>query len=161
MSKHTNVLVSLVTLGLIVKNLNYGSHLRFWWHSSINKPNKLVPIRVSQKTHVFLNEREFLIHVVVGNNENPLFPGWVCESGEYSSNIENSPTKAISFLYSQIFKTKTRYSGHIVIGLDDDNITKQMYQNVCFFPFITHVEKIQNLVSVNHLIQNGIMVVMF
>jgi len=141
MSKHINVSVSLVALGLIVENLHYGPHSRFWWHANINKPNNLVLIRVGQKTRVFLNGRAFLVHVVVGNNENPLFPGWVCESGEYSSDIETSSTKAVSSLYSKIFKSNTRYSGHTIIGLDDDNIIQQICQDIHFFPFIIHVEK--------------------
>jgi len=142
MSKHINILVTLVALGLIVENLHYGSHSRFWWHNhSSSISNHLVPIRVGQKTRVFLNEREFLVRVIVGNSENPWFPGWVCESGEYSSNIEMSSTKAISSLYSQIFKTSTRYSGYTIIGLDNDNIINQICQDIHFFPIIIDVEK--------------------
>ena len=56
-----------------MENLHYGPYTRFWWHdySSCNSKH-LVLIRVGQKTRVFLNGREFLFCVVVGNSENPL-----------------------------------------------------------------------------------------
>ena len=74
MSKHINVSVTLVALGLVVEHLHYGPHSHFWWHdySSSTRSNSkyLVPIRVGQKTRVFLNGREFLVRVIVGNSEN-------------------------------------------------------------------------------------------
>ena len=142
MSKHINSSVTLIALGSIVENLHYGPYSRFWWHDHSNSNSKhLVPIRVGQKTRVFLNGREFLVSVVVGNSENPWLPGWISESGKYSSNIETSSTKAVSSLYSKIFETNTRYSGYTIIGLDDDNIIKQICQDVHFFPIIINVEK--------------------
>ena len=142
MSKHINASVTLIALGSIVENLHYGPYSRFWWHDHSNSNSKhLVPIHVGQKTRVFLNGREFLVSVVVGNSENPWLSGWISESGKYSSNIETSSTKAVSSLYSKIFETNTRYSGYTIIGLDDDNIIKQICQDVRFFPIIINVEK--------------------
>ncbi|CAG8813823.1 25268_t:CDS:2, partial [Gigaspora margarita] len=142
MSKHINTSVTLLALGSIVDNLHYGPYSCFWWYDHSNSNLKyLIPICVGQKTCAFLNGRKFLISVVVGNSESLWLPGWVCELGEYSSNAEMLSTKAVSSIYSQIFKTHIRYSGYTAIGLDDNNIINQICQDIHFFPIIINIEK--------------------
>ncbi|CAG8789854.1 21206_t:CDS:2, partial [Gigaspora margarita] len=109
-------------------------------HSNSNL-KYLIPIRVGQKTCAFLNRREFLISVVVGNSISLWLPEWVCESDKYLSNTKISSTKAIFSIYSQIFKIHTRYSGYTAIGLDDNNIINQICQDIHFFLIIINIEK--------------------
>ena len=116
MAKRRDIPVKLILTGELVFHLHYGVNARKWWEKQIieNTPevNFLVPIRVGMKTQVELNNRVFAIQVT----ENFGSPGYVCQSEQLSSDIENSPTQAICKLYQQIFKNSTRYSGNLEIG---------------------------------------------
>ena len=146
MPKQQNIKVTLVSTGKLLENIHYGPFSRYWWTSKSGNAtseteNKLIPIRVRQKTRIFLNKREFIIRIVVGNRESPKRPGYCCESGEFSSNVETSATEAISSLYMQIFHNKTRKSGAIAIGYDNQDIIEELQEDVPFFPFYICLDK--------------------
>lgn len=145
MLKSKNIEVTLIAVGKLIESIHYGPFSRYWWVSRSESATntKLIPIRVGQKTRTFLNGREFIIRVVVGNKESAKQPGYCCESGTFSSNVENSASEAVSSLYAQIFQTKTRKSGHMVIGYDNENIVEQLQEDVIFFPFNFYLEKIK------------------
>ncbi len=80
---------------------------------------------------------------MVSNKESANYPGYCCKSETFSSNLENSASEAVSSLYAQIFQNKTRKSGSIVIGYDNQDIIEQLQEGVTFFPFIFYLEKIK------------------
>jgi hypothetical protein len=152
MPKQQKTQVTLVSAGKLLVDTHYGPFSRYWWTSKSGNltsetENQLIPIRVGQKTRIFLNEREFVVRVVVGNKESPKRPGYCCESGEFSSNVETSATEAISSLYMQIFHNKTRKSGAIAIGYDNQNIIEELQEDVPFFPFFVCLDKFKIFVS--------------
>ncbi|GES87014.1 hypothetical protein GLOIN_2v1802473 [Rhizophagus clarus] len=141
MLKRHDIPVKLILTGELVFHLHYGINARKWWEKQTieNTPgvNFLIPIRVGMKTQVELNNRVFTIQVT----ENFGSPGYVCQSEQLSSDIENSPIQAICKLYQQIFKNSTRYSGNLVFGLENKNITDQLLVDIPFRPFIIQVDK--------------------
>ena len=100
------------------------------------------PIRVNQKTKATLNNREFTITIVVGSKNNSNLPGYVCQC-EAIVEIANDPTNAISGVYSKVFATETRYSGLFIMGWNDKNIIKELYEDVSFIPQLFLLEKIK------------------
>ncbi|PKK64346.1 hypothetical protein RhiirC2_787633 [Rhizophagus irregularis] len=52
-------------------------------------------------------------------------PEYYCISDQVEA-IEASPTKAISTVYANIFKNSTRYSGHAIMGWNDENILEKL-----------------------------------
>lgn len=141
MAKRRDIPVKLILTGELVFHLHYGVNARKWWEKQTieNTPgvNFLIPIRVGMKTQVELNDRVFTIQVT----ENFGSPGYVCQSEQLSSDIENSPTQAICKLYRQIFKNSTRYSGNLVFGLENKDITDQLLVDIPFRPFTIQVDK--------------------
>ncbi|PKY32683.1 hypothetical protein RhiirB3_451049, partial [Rhizophagus irregularis] len=83
-----------------------------------------------QKVKVFLNGNDFFLRVIKGANN---LPEYYCISDQVEA-IEASPTKAISTVYANIFKNSTRYSGHAIIGWNDENILEKLKNDVEFFP---------------------------
>ena len=61
--------------------------------------------------------------------------------------MKNSVLEAISSLYTQIFQNKTRKSGPIIIGYDNQDIVEQLQEGVTFYPFIFYLEKIKIWIS--------------
>jgi len=141
MSKRRDIPIKLILNGELVFHLHYGVNARKWWEKQTieNAPevNFLVPIRVGMKTQVELNNRVFTIQVT----ENFGSPGYVCQSEQLISDVENSPSQAICKLYQQIFKNSTRYSGNLVFGLENKNITDQLLMNIPFRPFTIQIDK--------------------
>ncbi|CAG8725394.1 7533_t:CDS:1, partial [Scutellospora calospora] len=45
------------------------------------------PIRVRQKTKIILNDREFIITIVVGHSNNPYLPGYTCQSDAFYTKV--------------------------------------------------------------------------
>jgi hypothetical protein len=142
MSKCKNTEVTLVAAGKLIESIHYGPFSRYWWVPRATN-TEFIPIRVGQKTRTFLNGREFIVRVVVGNKESIKHPGYCCESETFSSNVENSPSEAVSSLYAKIFQNKTRKSGSIVIGYDNQEIIEQLQEGVTFFPFTFYLENIK------------------
>jgi UDP-galactopyranose mutase len=138
MSRHTN---KLILTGELVSHLHYDVNAQKWWEKQTieNAPgiNFLVPIRVGMKTQVELNNRVFTIQVT----EKFGSPGYVCQSKQLSTDVENSPSQAICKLYQQIFKNFTRYSGNLMFGLKNEDITDQLLMNIPFRPFTIQINK--------------------
>ena len=142
--------VKLISSGTIDSNLHFGPFAQDWWFESTiqnsigSKP--LIPIRVGMRTQVELNNRNFILHVVQGNLNNSCQPGYICESGNDTSKIETTATQAISSLYQSIFNTRTRYSGTLVMGLENIDIINQLLVDVEFQPFSIKVDSYNVLV---------------
>src|SRR5437764_1190650 len=64
----------------------------------------------------------------------------ICESGSEIGKIETTATQAISSLYQRIFNTKTKYSGTLVMGLENNDIVNQLLVDVEFQPFSIKVD---------------------
>ena len=62
-------------------------------------------------------------------------PEYYCISDQVEA-IEANSTKAILTVYANIFKNFTRYSGHAIIGWNDENILEKLKNDVEFFPIL-------------------------
>ncbi|GES91501.1 hypothetical protein GLOIN_2v1483553 [Rhizophagus clarus] len=89
-----------------------------WTSQSENITEPLIPIRVGQK----------YVHSLMET---------------VSSNIENSVSEAVSSLYVQIFQNKTRKSGTMIIGYNNQHIIEHLQQDISFFPFFFYLDKIK------------------
>src|ERR1051325_6260728 len=134
MPKQRQISVSIISEGVIVEKYHYGPYSRYWW-KPLPESNGITthfPIRVKQTTKVVLNNVEFTITVIVGNKDNDEFlPGYVCQCSDVAR-IANDPTNAISEVYSEIFKTKTRYSGYLIMGWNNKTIINKLNEDVPF-----------------------------
>ncbi|CAG8614939.1 13118_t:CDS:2, partial [Cetraspora pellucida] len=122
---------------LINENFHYGSFSRFWWRENDTKKENgsLFPIRIGQKTATILNEQKFIVTVAVGYPSAPFLPGYQCYCGSIISEIVANPSTAISTVYANIFKNKTRVSGPLVIGWTNEKIISQLLFDIIFYPF--------------------------
>lgn len=138
MSKKTQqVTVTLVEPGIIDENYHYGPFSQFWWRENIanNKNFPLFPIRIGQKTITILNHQQFVITIVVGYSTTFFLPGYQCSCNSISSEIVANPSTAISIVYQKLFKTKTRYSGPLVIGWTNEKIISCLLFDIKFCPY--------------------------
>jgi hypothetical protein len=120
--------------------LAFGPFLRNWWHGT--KVEQCCPFRVGMKTQAELKNRPFIIRVVQGNKHNNLLP---CESLlESNDEVENDPTSAISKLYKKIFRNETRFSGTLMMGMEDNNILDELLSDLSFQPFSISIQKNQH-----------------
>jgi hypothetical protein len=145
MTKQRQINVSLISPGVLVENHHYGPYSRYWWKPIPNSEEitTYFPIRVKQTTKATLNNLEFTITVVVGNKDNDNFlPGYVCQCNDIIK-VANDPTNAISEVYSKIFATKTRYSGSLIMGWNDENIRNKLSEDVPFTPCSFLLDKIK------------------
>jgi hypothetical protein len=132
----SQVYVTLLETGSLVKNLHYGPFSRYWWElPSISDSHTLsrFPIRVGQKTNACLNGRDFYMKIRISSS-NQMLPEYYCQSDDFWV-IETSATKAISKIYQNIYQNKTRYSGHIITGWNNKNIIDVLSSNINFCPF--------------------------
>src|SRR5688572_29327245 len=132
----SQVYVTLIETGSLVENLHYGPFSRYWWEvPSISDSNTYprFPIRVGQKTKTCLNGREFYMTIQTSSSGSML-PEYCCQSDDIFV-IETNATKAISKTYQKIFQSKTRYSGHIVIGWNNKKIIDILSTTIDFCPF--------------------------
>src|SRR5437870_1679759 len=124
---------TLITTGSLISEIHYGPYSRYWWElpSLPNRENlPYFPIRVGQKTHIYLNERNFYITVQVGKDTQPQYE-CICDN---FSNIASSSSSAISNVYKKIFYNNTRYSGPLAMGWTNENIILELSENIEFFP---------------------------
>ncbi|CAB4485259.1 unnamed protein product [Rhizophagus irregularis] len=148
MSKRWKPSVTLIATGIIIPDLHFGPFLRNWWHVRSLQENGMkveqyYPFRIGMKTQVELKNRPFIIRIVQGNKHNNLLPGFFCESlSESNEEVENDPTSAISNLYKRIFQTETRFSGTLVMGMDDNDILSEIVSDLSFLPFSINMQKI-------------------
>ena len=140
MSKQHKPNISLISPGLLVEEHHYGP---YWWYpsSTLEEITTYIPIRVKQITKAALNNAEFTVTVVVRNKDNDSFlPGYVCQCNDIMR-IANDPTNAISEVYSKVFSTKTRYSGPLIMGWNDEDIINKLSEDVSFTPCSFSLEK--------------------
>src|SRR3954447_25402963 len=121
MPKRRELAVTLVSSGIIIPHLHYGPVARNWWFIpsiEIIENNigaqLMYPIRVGMKTQVELNGKKFILRVLEGNTIDTSNPGYSCQCELFSSDVEESSTKAISSLYQKIFQNSTKISGSLV-----------------------------------------------
>ncbi|RIB11931.1 hypothetical protein C2G38_2202150 [Gigaspora rosea] len=137
MSKRSKTNIILLSSGTLVYNLHYGPFFRYWWYSTtIENKIQLVPIRLGMTISIFLNGQEFIIRIVQGHSNHLQQPGYYCQAGKFSSNIEESCSAALTSLYQQIFQNNRKLSGPLELGLDDENIINQLLDGVLFQPFL-------------------------
>jgi hypothetical protein len=143
-SRKKNVI--LIFPGVLVESLHYGPYSRYWWQPLSNSSKEITtyfPIRVQQKTRAILNSREFTVTIVVGNKDNNnSLPGYVCQCDNIIETA-NDPTNAISIVYSKVFKSRTRYSGSLIMGWNDENIIKKLNEDIPFTPHSFLLERIK------------------
>src|ERR1044072_8921183 len=103
----------------------------------------LVPIRLHIKVVVFLNRHDFILTVVNGNKEHSEWPEYICTCGSfYTTKPNNFSTNVISTVYQQLFCTKTRFSGPMIIGFDKLAICEKLLKGVLFHPYFINLEPI-------------------
>ena len=129
--------VFLENSGLLVNELHYGPYSRFWWDFSTENNVVNFLIRLNQQVKVFLNGNDFFLTVKKGARN---LPEYHCKSGEIEV-FETSPTKAVEIVYKDIFKSFTRYSGHAIMGWNNENILEILKNDIEFFPVICTVGK--------------------
>jgi hypothetical protein len=145
MVKRKEYQVSLVSSGVLDKNLHYGPFSRDWWETRCTKnttetPN-LYPIRINMKTLVILQNVQFFVIIIQGHTGSLQQPGYICEAGDLKSAVFNNPSAAITTLYQQIFKNSTRFSGSLIMGHDKMEIGEQLLKDIYFRPFCCFLGK--------------------
>ncbi|CAG8522212.1 6441_t:CDS:2, partial [Racocetra persica] len=63
------------------------------------------------------------------------YPKYICKCGKIQSDICETATVAISSVYHQLFKTKTKFSGPEVLGFDKTIITDELLSDLPFRPY--------------------------
>ncbi len=123
----------LIATGSLISEIHYRPYSRYWWGLP-SLPNReflpYFPIRVGQKIHIYLNERNFCITIQVGENTQPQYE-CICDNFR---NTASSLSTAISNVYEAIFHNKTRYSGPLIMGWTNKNIIQELSEDVEFFP---------------------------
>ncbi len=138
MSKCRKYEVSLIKVGKLDEELHFGAFGRFWWQS---RDNGLYPIRLEMKTLVTLNKTHFILTVVKGTSASQ--PGYICEAKGIISSIYDTPSGAINFLYHSLFGSKTRFSGPLICGFSNEEVNKQILDDIPFQPFTLTVGNLQ------------------
>src|SRR6185369_11990893 len=147
MSKRKEYQVSLNSLGSLVEDLHFGPFSSDWWevrrtNNVDTNVSNLYPIRVNMKTTVILQDTEFTLTIVQGY-ENSLQPGYICEAKGRRSNIFDNSSAAITTLYQELFGSKTKFSGPLIMGHDKMEINEQLLKDIHFRPFNCKLEKFQ------------------
>ena len=130
----------LLATGNIVETLHYGAFAANWWifTKKIAEEELCVPIRVNMRVKLELNKIEFVVRVIKEDN-NDCQPGYVCESDE-AAKVYSTPSAAINETYKKLFNNLTRYLGPLVMGFDNETITKELRVGILFFPFKVSVQ---------------------
>nr|CAG8640467.1 12107_t:CDS:2 [Entrophospora candida] len=147
MSKRPNLIVNLVSIGHIASHLHYGINSKEWWNVKNDSDPKigalLYPKRVGWETYIEQNNRKFYLQITERDENGEILPGYRCRSENEISNIETSPTKAITSLYRKIFpNSSTNFSGPLVIGWENDEFLKNSLNDIDFRPFAIKVDKL-------------------
>lgn len=86
---------------------------------------------------------DFILTVVKGNKEHSEQPGYLCICESFSTTEpSNSNTNVISTVYQQMFRTKTRFSGPMIMGFDKPAIYEKLLDGVLFRPYFINLELI-------------------
>ncbi|GES80416.1 hypothetical protein GLOIN_2v1483553 [Rhizophagus clarus] len=90
-----------------------------------------------------LNKREFIVTVVVRNEENDNFlPGYLCHCGNIIE-VANDLTNTIFEVYFKIFETKIYYSEIQIMGWNNKDIIKKLCQDISFISHLISLEQIK------------------
>jgi hypothetical protein len=146
---------TLFSTGKIILETHYGHFSREWWIATErninNQATLLVPIRLGMQTLTKLNGYDFIITILESNME--ISPGPRYQANCYFINNEliygdicTSSSVAITSLYKHLFRTKTKFSGPLVMGFDQEVIVEQLLKDVQFRPFEFYVERLQIVV---------------
>ncbi|CAG8771438.1 2633_t:CDS:1, partial [Dentiscutata heterogama] len=102
----------------------------------------LYPIRVGWQTVLEISNKNFYTQVLEGNEKNEHQPGYRCQVELKISDIEETPSPAITSLYRRICQNShTNFSGPQVLGWDNSNILKQSLTGIEFRPFLIRIDK--------------------
>ncbi|CAG8628909.1 247_t:CDS:2, partial [Diversispora eburnea] len=146
MTKRNKTNATLLSCGSLIPDLHYGPFSRDWWYTTtIENEVLLVPIRLGMIITTTINGQKFILRVVQGHPKHLQQPGYCCQAGVLSSNVEESCSAALTSLYQHIFQTKTKFSGPQELGLDDNKIVDQLLNGILFRPFYVSVDKFQIL----------------
>ncbi|CAG8701506.1 25117_t:CDS:2, partial [Gigaspora rosea] len=130
-NKRPQLNIKLISLGAIIpceKELENGVYL--------------YPIRVGWQTVLEISNKNFYTQVLEGNEKHEHQPGYQCQVGLKSSDIEEIPSPAITSLYRRVCQNShTNFSGPQVLGWDDPNILEQSLTGIEFRPFLIRVDK--------------------
>jgi hypothetical protein len=124
--------VFLENTGSLEQELHYGLYSRFWWDFSAEENTVNFPIRLGQQVKVSLNKYDFFLTIKKVTDN---LPEYYCKAGQVEV-IETSPIKAVSTVYSKIFNNGTRYSGHAIMGWNNENILEALRKDIEFFPVV-------------------------
>ncbi|CAJ0915555.1 15313_t:CDS:2, partial [Entrophospora sp. SA101] len=124
MSKRKEHQVSLNSLGSLDENLHFGPFSSNWWEAQQTNNvsdtdtniSNLYPICVKMKTTTILQDTEFTFTIVQA---------------------------AITTLYQELFGSKNKFSGPLIMGHNKLEINEQLLKNIHFCPFNCKLEKFQ------------------
>lgn len=142
MSKAHLHTTKLLAKGLIVNEHHYGTFARNWW--TFRREN-IIPLRLGMRVGVELNALIFTLQIVE-SIPIKLLPGYSCEAAGVSS-IQLTPSAAINEVYKNIFETATEYNGQAIMGFDDEQIVKELLEDVEFYPFTINIQNISIFVA--------------
>ena len=149
MSRNKKYTIKLVNKGQISSNLHYGPYSRDWWipNLKITEDNiRTLPLRLYMNVITRINNYDFTLSIV-NRPSNPLQPGFLCSVEEKISNIEDTPSAAINFIYRELFKNQTEYSGLAVYGFYDNEIVSELLADISFFPLYLRINRFSVVVS--------------
>ncbi|GES91499.1 hypothetical protein GLOIN_2v1884984 [Rhizophagus clarus] len=136
--------VSLIKIGKLDEELHFRVFGHYWWQSC---DNVLYSICLGMKTLVTLNNTHFIITVVKGTSVAAFQPDYICKANGVISSVYDTPSGAINFLYHTLFSSKTRFSGLLICGFNNEEINKQLLDDVPFQPFILTVNNLQMFIG--------------
>lgn len=149
MSKKKQYIITLLAKGDILQDLHYGIYARYWW-----EPRKFdqvsvtsIPYRLFMSVNCSLNDKNFAITVL--NDKKTHRPSFRCLCDGKDSGNQQSASAAINNTYKQIFgnKSKTEYSGIIVMGFENETITQELLADISFIPIFIRLGRILVVVS--------------
>ncbi|CAJ0632879.1 3002_t:CDS:2 [Entrophospora sp. SA101] len=147
----SNIKVSLNSLGSLGENLHFGPFSSNWWEArqtnnvsdTDTNISNLYPICVNMKTTTILQDTEFTFTIVQGNKSSLQQPGYICKAKGKKSTVFDNPSAAITTLYQELFGSKTKFSGALIMGHNKLEINEQLLKNIHFCPFNCKLEKFQ------------------
>ncbi|KAF0390476.1 Ubiquitin carboxyl-terminal hydrolase 14 [Gigaspora margarita] len=96
------------------------------------------------KTTTYLNGHDFILTVVKGNNEHSELLEYLCNCNSfYNTKPSSSSTNTITMFYQQIFRTKIKFSGPLIIGFNKPDIYEQLLEEVSFQPYFIDLKVVQ------------------
>src|SRR6266487_1760043 len=142
--------VSLISVGSLKENLHFGDFSQNWWETrqsnnsnDIDSISILYPIRIGMETMVILNETRFFITVVQGCEGSLYEPGYICEVNGKKSEVLSNSSAAITNIYQELFSSKSKFSGPLIMGHNKPEINEQILADVTFHPFNCMFSNIQ------------------